>query len=198
MRAFAFALLFGLAPTAPLHANATPTAVFLGCVQSSANCVSGQAAFVGPAGFENFQTWQYSLVTTFDPSGGWVFSYQFTGHLGDEIFAFSVDPYNEVYGGGLGLGSPNATSIFSGFLAMPAGWTPERLDVFTYEPGRDPPGAAATGFQTTGLFLPAQAPTTPIPEPTTLALVGAGLAAVATRRRRNSAWLARRGPRSLK
>lgn len=184
MRRLAFIALLGLAPLHSLHASGTPTALFMGCVQNSANCVNGTAALVGPSSIAGQQTWQYSFTTTFDSQGGWVFFYEFLGESSGTTMAFSADPFNDVYGSGKDLGSPNATSVFSGFLNMPLDWTPNALSVATYEAGRNPPGSPETGFETTGLFLPAQ--TTVTPEPGTMALVAGGLAGVAALRRRRA------------
>jgi hypothetical protein len=190
MPRLAFIVLLALVPLRPLHANTTPTALFMGCVQNSANCVSGTAALVGPSNLPNSQIWQYSFTTTFDPPGGWVFTYEFLGQIAGEPFAFSADTFSDVYGSGEALGSPNSTSVFSGFLTMPLGWNPEQLAVYTYEPGRNPPGSPQAGFETTELLMSAQ---TTVPEPGTMALIAGGLAGLALRRRQRRA--ARQAPR---
>ncbi len=174
--AFVLGIVINVAPVAAVHAGTPASAVFAGCVQSSANCVSGTISSTGPAPISGFLAWQYSFTTTFDPQGGWVFSYAFVDP-NNLLVDVSQQPFADLYDSGRDLGQPNTTSAFSGLFWAPADWLPRFFDAFTYESGRDPPGSFETGFQPTGLRVELQ-PGTITPEPNITALIATGLGGI--------------------
>ena len=119
--------LIVVAPSAHASSLVPLNVVFMGCVQSSANCVKATLTR-DPSGI-----WQYFIISTFDPGGGWIFSFNLVDtklQPNDDFQFFSEGPHF------LGPAMP-VDSVRNELLFQPNFWIPTQLDIFLMEPGRN-------------------------------------------------------------